>query len=149
MIFRGDLATALRFQIGRGGEVIYFIGCIAHALYIPLLRALNRGESGLTFTFGVLVGGGTLILGVAGTPEIIATDWSALKPVVWVTLAYLVIASTAISFYLLSFASMRLTSAKVMAYSYLTPPSWVILWELGLGHGAPPPPLAVLGGAWR
>ena len=141
VIFRGDLAAALRFQIGRG-EVIYFIGCIAHALYIPLLRALNRGESGLAFTFGVLLGG-TLVLGVAGAPEIIATDWSALKPIVWITLGYLVIASTAISFYLLSFASMRLTSAKVMAYSYLTP-SWVILWELGLGHGAPP--LAVLGG---
>jgi drug/metabolite transporter (DMT)-like permease len=141
VIFRGDLAAALRFQIGRG-EVIYFVGCIAHALYIPLLRALNRGESGLTFTFGVLVGG-TLVLGITGAPEVIATDWIALKPVVWVTLGYLVIASTAISFYLLSFASMRLTSAKVMAYSYLTP-SWVILWELGLGHGAPP--LAVLGG---
>ncbi|WP_300517203.1 DMT family transporter [Aliiroseovarius sp.] len=141
VVFRGDPAAALRFQIGRG-EVIYFIGCIAHALYIPLLRALNRGENGLTFTFGVLVGG-TLVLGVAGAGEIAATDWSALKPVVWVTLGYLVIASTAISFYLLSFASMRLTSAKVMAYSYLTP-SWVILWELGLGHGTPP--VAVLGG---
>ncbi len=31
---------------------------------------------------------------------------------------------------------MRLPSAKVMAYTYLTP-SWVILWEIALGKGAP------------
>ena len=30
-----------------------------------------------------------------------------------------------------------------MAYTYLTP-SWVILWEIGLGHGVPP--VLVLGG---
>ena len=32
---------------------------------------------------------------------------------------------------------MHLPSAKVMAYTYLTP-SWVICWEIALGHGAPP-----------
>ena len=37
---------------------------------------------------------------------------------------------------LLQYASLRLPSAKVMAYTYLTP-SWVILWEIGLGNGAP------------
>ena len=31
---------------------------------------------------------------------------------------------------------MRLPSAKVMAYTYLTP-SWVILWQISLGQGAP------------
>ena len=39
--------------------------------------------------------------------------------------------------------SLRLPSAKVMAYTYLVP-SWVILWELALGKGGPP--LLVLGG---
>ncbi|MED5532589.1 MAG: EamA family transporter, partial [Pseudomonadota bacterium] len=36
-----------------------------------------------------------------------------------------------------------LPSAKVMAYTYLTP-SWVILWEAALGNGFPMP--AVLAG---
>ena len=31
---------------------------------------------------------------------------------------------------------MRLASAKVLAYTYLTP-GWVILWELAFGHGLP------------
>lgn len=141
VIFRGDIRAALALELGRG-ELIYLVGCLAHALYIPLLRALNRGESGLVFTLGVLIGG-TVVLGGAGADDILATDWAALPARVWIALGYLVIASTAISFYLLSFASMRLTSAKVMAYSYLTP-SWVILWELSLGHGGPG--MVVLGG---
>ena len=45
--------------------------------------------------------------------------------------------------FLVQFASMRLPSSKVMAYTYLTP-SWVLIWELGLGQ--PMPPMAVLGG---
>lgn len=141
VIFQGDIATLMRFQVGRG-EVIFFFGCIAHALYIPLLRRLNRGESGLVFTFGVLVAG-TLVLGVAGMGQIIATDWAAVPAFVWVVLAYLVLGPTATSFFMLSFASMRLKAAKVMAYSYLTP-SWVILWEIALGHAMPA--TIVLGG---
>lgn len=44
--------------------------------------------------------------------------------------------ASAATFVLLQFATLRLPSAKVMAYTYLTP-SWVILWEIALGHGAP------------
>ena len=39
------------------------------------------------------------------------------------------------TFVLLQFATLRLPSAKVMAYTYLVP-SWVILWELALGRAA-------------
>jgi hypothetical protein len=44
---------------------------------------------------------------------------------------------------LLQFATLRLPSAKVMAYTYLVP-SWVIIWEIALGNGAPG--MLVLGG---
>ena len=44
--------------------------------------------------------------------------------------------ASAATFVLLQFATLHLPSAKVMAYTYLTP-SWVILWEMALGHGAP------------
>jgi len=37
---------------------------------------------------------------------------------------------------LLQFASLRLPSAKVMAYTYLTP-TWVAGWQAALGHGLP------------
>ena len=43
VIFRADLAALKAMAIGRG-EVIYFVGCVAHAAYAPLVRRFNRGE---------------------------------------------------------------------------------------------------------
>ena len=135
VIFRGDLAALTALDIGRG-EMIYFVGCIAHALYTPMVRKLNRGEGAAVFTFGMLVAG-SVLLGVFGFEAILATDWASLPPMVWVTIGYLTLFSTASSFFLLQYATLRLPSAKVMAYSYLTP-AWVMLWELGFGSSLPP-----------
>ena len=134
MIFRGDLAALLAFDIGRG-EAIYFVGCISHALYTPMVRRLNRGESAVMFTFGTLLAG-TVLLGLYGWQDLRATDWSALRPLVWITILYVAVFATAATVVLLQFAALRLPSAKVMAYTYLTP-SWVILWELGFGNALP------------
>ena len=135
VIFRGNLAALTAFDIGRG-EMIYLLGCVAHALYTPMVRKLNRGEGAAVFTFGMLVAG-SLLLGVFGFEAILATDWANLRPMVWVTIGYLTLFSTASSFFLLQYATLRLPSAKVMAYSYLTP-AWVILWEIGFGSLLPP-----------
>ena len=134
VIFRADLGALLRFDIGRG-EAIYFVGCMVHAAYVPFVRLMNRGERPLVFTFGMVVAG-TLVLTVLGWSAIRATDWAALPGIVWVTLAYTVVFATAGSFVLTQYAALRLPSAKVMAYTYLTP-AWVILWQIALGHGAP------------
>ncbi|KKL45398.1 hypothetical protein LCGC14_2356060, partial [marine sediment metagenome] len=134
VIFRGDLAALLSFDIGRG-EAIYFVGCISHAVYTPMVRRLNRGESAVMFTFGTLLAG-TVLLALYGWQDIRATDWSALRPLVWITILYVAVFATAATVVLLQFAALRLPSAKVMAYTYLTP-SWVILWELGFGNALP------------
>jgi len=134
VIFDGDWQAARAFEVGKG-EAIYFIGCIAHAVYTPMVRRLNRGEPAVMFTFGMLLAG-CAVLVVFGWNDIRATDWGALPTIVWVGLFYLAIFASATTFVLLQFATLRLPSAKVMAYTYLTP-SWVILWEIALGHGAP------------
>jgi drug/metabolite transporter (DMT)-like permease len=115
--------------------MIFFVGCISHAIYAPVVRKVNRGESALVFAFGMLVSG-FLILAVYGAPRIVATDWTVLPPIVWITLFYTAIFASAVTSFLLQYAALRLPSAKVMAYTYLTP-SWVILWEIALGNGAP------------
>ena len=135
VIFRADLNALLAFNLGRG-EAVFFIGCILHAIYVPMLRRLNRGEGALPTTFGVILGGAVLLVGLSWS-ELVAIDWAGLPARVWVALAYLVVFATASTFSLVQFASMRLPGSKVMAYTYLTP-SWVILWELALGHDAPP-----------
>jgi drug/metabolite transporter (DMT)-like permease len=134
VIFRADLTALRAFRIG-GGEVIYFWGCVAHAIYTPMVRKLNRGEPAVTFTFGMLLAGCVVLL-VWGWSDIRATDWAGLPGIVWITLVYIAIFASSATFVLLQFATLRLPSAKVMAYTYLTP-SWVILWELALGNGAP------------
>lgn len=141
VIFRADLEKLLALHVGRG-EAIFFFGCVAHALYAPLVRRFSRGESPLALTFGMLVAG-CIVLTLAGWGDIRATDWAALPAIVWITLVYVAVAASAMTFVLLQYATLRLPAAKVMAYTYLTP-SWVILWEIALGHGAPP--LAVTGG---
>lgn len=134
VIFRADLSALLGFHIGTG-EVIYFWGCLAHALYTPMVRRLNRGEPAVTFSLGMMIAGG-LVLTVYGWGDIVATDWAHLPGLVWVGLIYVSVFASAFTFVLLQFATLRLPSSKVMAYTYLTP-SWVILWEIALGHGAP------------
>ncbi|MEQ6201955.1 DMT family transporter [Sulfitobacter sp. HNIBRBA2951] len=135
VIFRADMAAILAFDVGRG-EVIFFFGCIAHALYTPLVRKLNRGETAVVFSFGVLVAGALWLI-MVGAGDIAATDWSGLRPLVWVTILYVSICASSITFVLVQFATLRLPSAKVMAYTYLVP-SWVIGWEAALGNPLPP-----------
>lgn len=134
VIFRSDLAALWAFDIGQG-ELIYFVGCIAHAIYTPVVRRLNRGEPAIAFTFGTLIAG-ALVLLVVGWGDIWATDWGNLPVLVWIGLFYVAIFASAMTFVLLQFATLHLPAAKVMAYTYLTP-SWVIVWQMALGNPAP------------
>ena len=143
VIFRADIQLLSTFSIGRG-ELIFFVGCIAHAIMPILFRLLNRGENPLMVTFGLLISG-AIILCIIGAREIIETDWIGLPTIVWVVIFYVSICASAITFVLLQFASMHLPATNVMAYTYLTP-IWVLVWELFLGHSVPP--LWVLGGVF-
>jgi drug/metabolite transporter (DMT)-like permease len=141
VIFRADLAALLRFEVGQG-EAIYLVGCAAHALYAPLSRRLNRGEPAVVFILGILLAG-AVALTVAGWSDIRSTDWAHLPSIVWITLIYTAVFSGAATFLLMQVATLRLPSAKVMAYTYLTP-GWVILWERALG-GTLPSALVLVG----
>ena len=132
VIFRGDINAILAFDVGRG-EMIYFTGVVAHAMYVPLIRTFDRGEHPVVFGFWVTVFA-TIYLAVRAAPYIADVDYGAVAPVVWWALAYLAVVTTAITFMLLQFASMRLPAPKVLAYGYLTP-SFIILLEGVLGHG--------------
>ncbi len=130
VIFRGDVKAILAFEIGKG-EMIFFIGVVAHALYTPLIRRLNRGEKPLVFTLGMLVAG-FILLSLYGAESLRETDFASLPVIVWVTLGYITVFASATTFFLLQYAVLHLKAAKVMAYTYLVP-AWVIVWEMALG----------------
>ena len=135
VVFRADFLALTMSSVGRG-ELIYFVGCVAHAFMPILFRGLNRGETPVMVTFGLLVSG-ALILCLFGAGEIIQTDWKGLPSLVWITIFYVAVFATAVTSVCLQFASMHLPAANVMAYTYLTP-TWVLLWEIFLGHDMPP-----------
>lgn len=132
VIFRGDIQAILGFDVGLG-EVIFFTGVVAHAIYVPLIRTFARGEHPVVFGFWVTVFA-TIILALRAAPALGSVDYAAIPLAVWATILYLAVVTTAITFMLLQFASMRLPAPKVLAYGYLTP-SFIILLEGLMGHG--------------
>ncbi|MEE9314699.1 MAG: DMT family transporter [Rhizobiaceae bacterium] len=132
LIFKGDVSTLLAFEIGKG-EMIFFVGCVCHAAYAPLVRKFNRGEPVLQFTLYTLMAIGFFIA-LVGIPDMLKTDWAVLPLIVWVAILYLAIFTTAGTFFLLQFASLRLPASKVLSYGYLTP-VFILILEGMLGHG--------------
>ena len=132
VIFRGNIDAILAFDVGTG-EMIFFVGVICHALYVPLIRRFDRGEPAVAFGFWVTVGA-TLWLVPPGIRGLLETDFSALPLAVYAAVTYLAVVTTAGTFLLLQYASMRLPASKVLGYGYLTP-SFIILVEGILGHG--------------
>ena len=114
--------------------MLFFIGCAGHAFYAALIPRLNMGETPLAQSFGTLLAA-TLILSVIGGKEILTTFWSSLSHGVWYTIIYLAVFATAASFFLIQFAARRLSSIKVMAYTYAVP-FWVTALEVLLGHSS-------------
>ena len=138
VIFHGDIYALLSFDVGRG-ELIYFVGCVAYAFYTPLLRRFSRGEPSLVQSFWTLLAT-AICIALSGVPDILATDWAHLPSLVWWVVLYLAVGPTALCFFLIQFASLRLPAPKVIAYGYLTP-AFVILFEAVAGHGLPSLPI--------
>ena len=132
VIFRGDLNAIISFAIG-AGELIFFVGVIAHALHNPLVRKFNRGESTIVFALWSAIGAGACLF-VYGAPALLATDWTHLPGVVWLCIFYLGTFATAGSYFLLQFALLRIPAAKANAYMLLTP-SYIIRMEGLAGSG--------------
>jgi len=131
IIFDGKYSNFIGLKIGFG-EALFFVGCAGHAFYAALIPRLNRGETPLAQSFGTLLAA-TLILAFVGGNDILSTVWLTLSQEVWLTIFYLAIFATAATFFLIQFAATRLSSLKVMAYTYAVP-FWVTSLEILLGH---------------
>ena len=133
IIFDGEFSNLLGLKIGFG-EALFFVGCAGHAFYAALIPRVNRGETPLAQSFGTLLAA-TLILTFVGGKDILSTFWLTLSQEVWLTMFYLAIFATAATFFLIQFAATRLSSLKVMAYTYAVP-FWVTTLEIFLGHSS-------------
>ena len=127
IIFDGNIQNFINFKVGYG-EKLFFIGCICHALYAALIPNFNNGEPAIIQTFGTLISG-IIILGLFSNKEIIYHSWIDFPVIVLLTILYLAIFATAASFFLIQYSAVRLSSIKVMAYTYAVP-IWVVLLQI-------------------
>ncbi len=134
VVFDGSFEQLLGFHASQG-ELIYFAGCALYAAYPTFLQKTARGDAPQWLTLVSFVAAALLLI-IWDTPSILATDWFALEPWHWAVLLWMAIVPTAITFFLLQYASLRLPPAKVMAYTYLTP-AFIVPQEMALGHGLP------------
>lgn len=135
VIFEGDLKL-ISHMVWNRGDLIFVGGCLAMALYTPLIRRVHRNEPMEVMTLWILISGciwllpGTLYTLRSATLS--AIDWS-----VWVWIVYLALFSTVISFYMTQYATRMIGPTRTISYSYLYPMLVVVL-EFSMGHGIPP-----------
>ena len=132
VIFRGDTDAILALRIGPG-ERLFFVR-LRHARALrPARPDAEPGRAGarLHLRRHLRRARRDARLGGARGPR---HGLGRLAAIAWAAVLYLAVFATATTFFLVQYATLRLPSAKVMAYGYLVP-SFVILWEGLLGHG--------------
>ena len=140
VVFDGSFGAAGAVSLGRG-ELLFFLGTLSFSLYSPLVRRLHGGDDLIVLTFWTLAVG-AIGLSLVSLPTALVTPWDGVGWRVHAGIAWLGIANTALTFLLIKFASTRLPSSKVMAYTLLTP-VFVVAIELVLGAGWPALPLTL------
>jgi len=135
VIFRCELALLAALAWNRG-DLIFFGGCLAMALYTPLVRLVHRGEPLEIMTFWVLVSGCLWMLPVTlyKLNSIVLLDTA---PTTWLWIVYLALFSTVVSFYITQYATRHIGPTRTISYSYLYPLLVMVLNFL-LGNGWPP-----------
>lgn len=132
VVFRGDVDAILSFDVGRG-EILYFFGVLAHAVYAPLLRRYQGDDHPVAFGFWVNAAA-TAFIFLATIPALSSVGLAEVTLKMWLLLTYIAVMATTLTFLLMQYALLRLPSSKVVGYGYLAPTT-VIIMEGLLGHG--------------
>lgn len=134
VVFEGSWQALMTFSVGMG-EILFFIATFAHAAYAVLIPRMRLDEEIFATGFGVALSAAVILM-VMFWSRVAETDWAGLSLQVWGTLIYLVVLATVVTLALITFATSKLPSAKVTAYTYLTP-FWVVLLDNVIGQGLP------------
>lgn len=134
IMFNGRLEHLLALKIGKG-ELIFLIGCATYAGYSPAVRKMHKGRELVFLTLWTFVACCALLLAY-GWHGIVEAPWLLTSPLVYLGVAWLAVFTTAITFYLIQYATVRLPSAKVMSYTLLIP-AFILLQRLANGGSWP------------
>ena len=128
IVFKGSLAQLTSLNISYG-EMTFFSGTIAHATFAILIPKVRRQEPAIFMSFASMLAASMVII-LIFPKRILETDWLTLPNEVYLSIIYLAVFATIITFTLLTFASSYLHSGNMTAYTFITP-FWVTLTEFG------------------
>lgn len=131
VIFRGSVDVLLSWKFAIG-DMIFAIGSLFMAAYIPLTRKMYRDEGVNAYTFWILVAS-CVILTVFAMPQIVGLNPLLISSKSWVLLFYLAFFSTAITFWLVQTSARHLHPVEIISYTYLMPGIVALIDWLWLG----------------
>jgi drug/metabolite transporter (DMT)-like permease len=125
------------------GDLLSLGAAVAWAVYSVFGKPILARRPPLDVTARSMMVG-TLALLPFGLPGLAAVPWRALAPSTWALLGYLSVLSLGLAYILWYWALARAATARVVAYSYLTP---VVAVAISVGAGLEPLTAPLLAGA--
>ena len=114
------------------GDLLAFAGSGVFAYFTILVKKAAVQSDALTLNTIVFLLGSVLMLPFTARP-LLALRWSAMPPLAWWSLAYMVLLGSVLAYLLFTFALTELTPSRVAAFNYLQPLIAISLgvWMLG------------------
>ena len=140
-VLKGDIELLSAFSFNSGDQTFIY-GCITFAFYGPFVNfAKKKGmltASSAVITFWIMLIGSIALIAIALIEQKGELQWGILNYQDYLTLLYLSIFTTIITFWQIQYCTQILDATIVMSYSYLIP-SMVLLIDIVIyGNAAPP-----------
>lgn len=134
VIFRGELQRVLALDVNVG-DLMFFGGCCALALYVPLIQRFYRGQSMVVLLFWVLCWS-AIIMFIICIPDLGTVAWREIDLVVWIYLVCIGFFPTVVSNVIIQSGAVLIGTTRAVAYMYMTP-SLVLFVDWMMGKGLP------------
>ena len=102
------------------GNLLVFINAVSFSIFLVLSKPILARYSPSTVTTWIFVFGSLGVLPV-GWKELQNTDWVSISAIAWACVAFLILFSSVIVYYINNWALQRTQSSTVAAYIYIQP----------------------------
>lgn len=102
------------------GDTLVFINAAAYALYLVLVKPLTQKYNAVSVITWVFVIGLMFVIPV-GYSELMAVNWNSLPLDIWLKIAFVVVATTFLTYLFNMYSLQRLSPAVVSIYIYSQP----------------------------
>lgn len=102
------------------GDIMILLNAFSYGLYLVLVKPLMTRYNALTITFWIFVLGIPMVLPFA-LPSFITTDFAQFTASAWLSIAYIVVFTTFLAYFLNSWTLRFVNSSLVGYYIYLQP----------------------------